>query len=77
MLLVWRLQLRAKLKQVKQGKVAEKFFVLRTGWKKWADKIIERKRERKLKEFEAKVLRRYLQGMLRLLPKVHGTYDSV
>ncbi|THG95070.1 hypothetical protein EW026_g6516 [Hermanssonia centrifuga] len=64
MLLVWRLQLRAKLKQVKQGKVAEKFFVLRTGWKKWADKIIERKRERKLKEFEAKVLRRYLQEWL-------------
>lgn len=57
-LVTWRLQLRAKLKLVKQAKVAEKKVI----WGKWVEKVAQRKRERNLKEFEKRVVVRFFQG---------------
>ena len=61
MLFLWRLRLRAQAKQARQARHAEKFFVTRSAWRKWAEKVKERKREKKVKEFEARVAGRYLR----------------
>ncbi|THH32104.1 hypothetical protein EUX98_g2082 [Antrodiella citrinella] len=61
MLLMWRLQLRQKLKLTKQARIAEKFFVMRGAFRSWLVKLAERKRERTVKEFERKVLERYFE----------------
>ena len=62
MLLIWRLQLRAKLKTVKQAKLAAKYFAMRNAWRKWQEQVATKQRERKLRVFEARVLRSYLYG---------------
>ena len=62
MLLTWRLQLRAQLKQLKVAKTTERFFITRGAWQKWMEKVKQKKRERKLKEFETKLTARYFEG---------------
>ena len=62
MLLIWRLHLRKKLKMGKQAKIAEQFFTMRGAWRTWLTKLAEKKRERKLKEFEKKTVERYFEG---------------
>lgn len=62
MMLVWRLQLRAKLKLVKQAKLVEKYFIIRMAWKKWQQKLEDKRREQKLKIFETRLLRSYMKG---------------
>lgn len=62
MLLLWRLQLRKKLKLAKQAKLAEKFFVMRGAWRTWLAKVAEKKRGRKVKDFERRVAKRYFEG---------------
>lgn len=57
----WRLQLRAHAKQSRQARRAEKFFVTRDAWRKWVEKVNEKRRESKVKEFEARVVGRYLR----------------
>ncbi|TCD64438.1 hypothetical protein EIP91_004083 [Steccherinum ochraceum] len=59
MLLIWRLQLRKKLKLAKQAKIAEKFFTMRGAWQRWLAKVAEKGREKKVKEFEGKMVKRY------------------
>lgn len=59
-IMTWRIQLRSKLKLIKQAKVAEKTVV----WRKWIEKVKQRKRERSLKEFENRVVTRCFQGDL-------------
>ena len=62
MLLTWRLQLRAKLRLVKQAKAAQKYLVMRRCFRAWAAKVQEKKRLRKLKQFELRVAKRYFEG---------------
>ncbi|TFY83893.1 hypothetical protein EWM64_g113 [Hericium alpestre] len=68
-MLAWRLALRAKLKLVRQGRVAEKFFAVRRAWRLWVQRAEEQKREKKLKELEVrrtkKLFRSWLQQALR------------
>ncbi|KAI0374779.1 hypothetical protein BV20DRAFT_1010391 [Pilatotrama ljubarskyi] len=64
MLLAWRLQLRAKLRMVKQAKVAQKRLLLRRYFHAWKAKLAEKQRERKLKEFERRVVKQYFHDWL-------------
>ena len=61
MLLAWRLQLRAKLRMAKQAKTAQKHILLRRCFRTWAAKVEEHKRTRKLKDFELRATKKYLQ----------------
>ncbi|KAI0093593.1 hypothetical protein BDY19DRAFT_989156 [Irpex rosettiformis] len=61
MMLVWRLQLRAKLKLLKQAKLVEKYFIVRNAWKIWQEKLAEKRREQKLKVFEGRLVRSYFR----------------
>lgn len=62
MLFAWRLRLRAYSKQARQARHAEKFFITKNAWHKWVETAKARKREKKVKEFEARVAGRYLRG---------------
>ena len=62
MLVAWRLALRAKLKMARQAKSAEKRFIVRSAWAKWIEKAKERGRVKKLKEFETRLIAKYLKG---------------
>ncbi|KAI0361981.1 hypothetical protein OH77DRAFT_1388452 [Trametes cingulata] len=64
MLLAWRLQLRAKLRLVKQAKVAQKRLLVRRCFHAWKVKLAEKQRERKLKEFERRVVKQYFHDWL-------------
>ena len=59
MLLAWRLQLRAKLRTVKQAKSAQKHLLLRRYFRTWAAKVEEQRRTRKLKAFELRSAKTY------------------
>lgn len=48
----WRVKLREKLKMMKQARMAEKFFVQKKAWKVMKAKLEERRRERKVSEWE-------------------------
>ena len=63
MLSAWRLQTRGHAQQVKVARKAEKFFVQRAGWKRWAERVAARKREGKVREFETRLAGKYLRGM--------------
>jgi protein SFI1 len=64
-LLIWRLQLRSKLKKAKQARIADKFFNARRAWKIWTDKLDEIRRQRKLQILERQKLRKYFIGKLK------------
>ncbi|RPD79963.1 hypothetical protein L226DRAFT_550172 [Lentinus tigrinus ALCF2SS1-7] len=59
MLLTWRLQLRAKLRMVKQAKAARKHLLMRRCVRIWAAKLEEKRRLQKLKQFELKAIQRH------------------
>ena len=61
-LLAWRLQLRARLKMLKQARIAQKFFVHRRCFKMWRVRVREERLEKRRREFEARVVRRYFDG---------------
>ncbi|KAI0831195.1 Sfi1 spindle body protein-domain-containing protein [Trametes gibbosa] len=61
MLLAWRLRLRAKLRMVKQAKVAQKQLLLRRSFHTWTAKVAEKQRERKLQGFQRRVVTQYFQ----------------
>lgn len=67
MLLTWRLRLRAKLKMMKQGRLAEKFFIYRRAWKVWSVKLEEKGRQKKLQELERRKVLKYYLGQWRPL----------
>lgn len=52
MLFQWRVKLRERIKMAKQAKVAEKYFVMKRAWKLLKAKTEERRRERKVREWE-------------------------
>ncbi|KII88582.1 hypothetical protein PLICRDRAFT_698940 [Plicaturopsis crispa FD-325 SS-3] len=56
MLHTWRVELRVNLDMAKQARKAEKRFLVRRTWGIWMSKLRERKRERKVVEFERKKL---------------------
>ncbi|KAI0664914.1 Sfi1 spindle body protein-domain-containing protein [Cubamyces menziesii] len=64
MLLNWRLQLRAKLRMVKQAKAAQKHLLLRRYLHVWKVKAAEKQRERKLKEFQRRTVAQYFREWL-------------
>ncbi|KAI0693271.1 hypothetical protein BC835DRAFT_1354288 [Cytidiella melzeri] len=64
MVLVWRLQLRAKLKLVKQAKLVEKYFTMRNAWRRWQEHLAEKRREQKVMVFERRILRTYMTDWL-------------
>ncbi|KAM5538990.1 hypothetical protein V8D89_007213 [Ganoderma adspersum] len=51
-MLSWRLQLRAHLRKAKQAKVARKYLLLRRCFHTWTAKVEEKRREKKLREFQ-------------------------
>lgn len=62
MLLIWRLRLRAKLRRAKQAKAAQKHLLLRRYLHIWTAKVAEKQRERKLEEFQRRVVKRSFYG---------------
>ena len=63
-LLAWRLQLRARLKMLKQARIAQKFFLQRRYFKLWLVRLKEERLEKKRREFEGRVVQRYFVGAL-------------
>ncbi|KAH9951317.1 Sfi1 spindle body protein-domain-containing protein [Amylocystis lapponica] len=66
MLLTWRLQLRAKLRMIKQAKIAQKYFMMRDCLNKWHKQLVQRRLEKKLREFESRLARKYFDDWLEL-----------
>jgi protein SFI1 len=62
MLIIWRLALRRKHKAAKQARLAEKHLVVRRTWTKWRERVEQRKREHKMKEFEQRKVRKIFSG---------------
>lgn len=62
-LLTWRLQLRARLKMIKQARIAQKFFVQQRYFRLWLVRVKEERLEKRRREFEARVTQRYFVGM--------------
>ncbi|KAF8136617.1 hypothetical protein EV363DRAFT_1320052 [Boletus edulis] len=60
-LLKWRIQLRARLKLLKHAKIVEKFIVQRRTLNAWKSKLAEKKRQNRLKVFEARRLGEYMK----------------
>lgn len=63
MLLAWRIGLRKKVKMIKMGRLAERYFATRAAWRIWNDKLDEKRRENQLKGFQRRKLRCILQGL--------------
>lgn len=63
-LLAWRLQLRARLKMLKQARIAHKFFLQRRLFKAWLVRVKEERLEKRRREFEGRVVQRYFVGAL-------------
>lgn len=68
-LLIWRVQLRVKLKQLKHAKVARKYLLLRQAWNKWRDNLEEKKRLQKLHVLENKAMKKFMDSMSQFLWK--------
>lgn len=66
-LLTWRLQLRARLKMVKQARIAQKFFVQRRYFKLWLVRVKEEQLEKRRRQFEARVAQRFFVGMMMMV----------
>lgn len=62
MLLTWRLELRAKLRMVKQAKTAQKHLLVRRYFRAWSTKLEERRRQQKLKQFQLRVVKTHFEG---------------
>ena len=63
MLLAWRLKLHDRLQMAKVARWANRYFVTRNAWRVWIRALEERRRERKLREFEVAKLRKFFGGM--------------
>lgn len=62
MMLTWRLQLRAHLRKAKQAKVARKYLLLRRCFHVWTAKVEEKRREKKLREFQVRKAKKVFEG---------------
>jgi len=62
-LVMWRIQLRTKLKLLKHARMVEKFFVQRRMLKSWRCKLEMKKRLEKLRVLEIQKLQVYMTGM--------------
>ncbi|EMD38501.1 hypothetical protein CERSUDRAFT_153416 [Gelatoporia subvermispora B] len=63
-LLAWRLQLRMKVRMAKQARIAHKFFTVKKYMQKWAQRSQERSREKNLKVFEGRIVKKFFTGWL-------------
>lgn len=61
-LLKWRIQLRAKMKLLKQARFVENFILQRRILKAWKVKFEERQRQKKLEHLEIRRLRTFMTG---------------
>jgi protein SFI1 len=61
-LLKWRIQLRAKMKLLKQARFVDNFFLQRKILKAWKVKFEERKRLKKLEDLEIRRIRAFMTG---------------
>ncbi|TBU50663.1 hypothetical protein BD309DRAFT_944429 [Dichomitus squalens] len=62
MMLAWRLKLRTRLRMVKQAKIARKYLLLRRCLHMWTAKVEEKRREKKLKEFELRATKKTFEA---------------
>jgi protein SFI1 len=62
-LLAWRLELHDHLQMAKVARWANRYFVTRNAWRVWVSALEERRRERKLRDFEVAKLRKVYDGM--------------
>ncbi len=62
MMLTWRLQLRAHLRKAKQAKIARKYLLLRRCFHVWTAKVEEKRREKKLREFQMRKAKKVFEG---------------
>lgn len=62
-IVMWRIQLRTKLKLLKHARMVEKFFVQRRILKSWRCKLEMKKRSEKLRTLETQKLQVYMTGM--------------
>lgn len=67
MLLAWRMKLHDHLQMTKVARWANRYFVTRNAWRVWVNTLEERRRERKLRDFEITKLRKVYDGMLCVL----------
>ena len=72
-LVVWRVQLRIKLKMAKHAKVARKYLLMRQAWTKWRDMVEEKKREQRLQLLQLKLVRKCFESMLVFLLALYLT----
>ena len=63
MMLSWRLKLRAHLRMVKQAKVVRTYLLLRRCLHLWTAKLQEKRRQKKLKEFEQRLTKKFFEGI--------------
>jgi len=61
----------------KQGRIAEKFFIIRNTWRVWTRRIDERRQERKFRELEVRKLRKLFEGELSATPMLPPCSRSV
>jgi len=62
MLLSWRIQLRSKLKQMKDARLAERFLTTRRAWRTLTAKFEASRREKKLQAFLKRRTHKRFQG---------------
>ncbi|KAG8893246.1 hypothetical protein FRB99_002115 [Tulasnella sp. 403] len=58
MLLDWRVQLAANLRRSKHARIARKWFTMRRAWKQWQFALEKKRREKKLAEYENRIVAR-------------------
>ena len=73
-LLVWRVQLRIKLKMAKHAKVARKYLLLKNAWQKWKEMTEVRKRESKVQVLNTKLTKRFYESKPRIC---HSVLDAL
>ncbi|KZT11400.1 uncharacterized protein LAESUDRAFT_734266 [Laetiporus sulphureus 93-53] len=67
--LTWRLHLRARFKLAKQARIVSKLIIQRKYWKKWVEHLAQRRLQKRLKEFENGMARRYFEVWLETAKK--------
>jgi hypothetical protein len=57
------MRLHSQLQTAKVARLAHRFVIVRGAWQTWINAIEERKKKRKLKEFEIVIMRKIFIGM--------------
>lgn len=62
----WRVRLAINQKQMKSARIAKRWFAERRAWKAWRFQLEEKRRQKKLEEFQKKSIKGVFQGKVSL-----------